>query len=126
MVEAAAAYHKDQGKSLQLGAAVRTMPAARRARRPTTRKSTAAAAKEEKEPRDEKEKDPRDAKTTSPPDLNRWQTLVLRIQERRRWATRGHLLNYAKSGCPKKVDGKARGFGSHLGRWQRREIAYEW
>ena len=56
----------------------------------------------------------------------RWQALVLEIQQRKRWAVRGHLLNYAKHGCPKNMDRPARGFGKHVGRWGWRAMCHVW
>ena len=47
---------------------------------------------------------------------NNLKKLICRIQQRRRWSARGQLRNYAKNGCPRDLDGKARGFGHHLGR----------
>ena len=57
---------------------------------------------------------------------HRWQRLVSIIQERRRWSMRGMLLNYTRNGIPKRLDGPARGFGKHLGRWGWREIRSSW
>ena len=65
-------------------------------------------------------------KKDAPPRLNRWQALVKRMQERRRWSARTNLERYSRRGVPKDLDGPTRGFGHHLGRWQWREIHYEW
>ena len=69
---------------------------------------------------------PEEIEEKCPPGMNRWQKLVLRIRERKRWSEKGRLLNYAKNGCPRNLDGKARGFGRHLGRWQWRGVNYQW
>ena len=55
-----------------------------------------------------------------------WHRFVQRIQDRKQWAARGHMLNYSKNGMPQSVDGRARGLGSHLGRWGWREIRPHW
>ena len=55
-----------------------------------------------------------------------WQRLMAKAQERRKWSARGQALNYAKNGMPKNLDGPARGFGKHLGRWGWREMASRW
>ena len=55
-----------------------------------------------------------------------WQRMMAKAQERRKWSARGQALNYAKNGMPKNLDGPARGFGRHLGRWGWREIASSW
>ena len=58
--------------------------------------------------------------------VNKWQRLVLVAQwKRRSWANMT-ALKYAKNGMPKNLDGPAKGFGRHLGRWQWREIASHW
>ena len=125
MDQASTYYQMDQGKTLQVGAAVRELPSARRTT--STRQSSAKCADKEEE-------------TRPPPDLkfkikelepdianmNRWQTLVSRIQSRKRWSARASLPKYARNGCPKNLDVNAAGFGRHLGRWQWREIAAEW
>ena len=58
--------------------------------------------------------------------LNRWQLLVMRIQAHKRWLEKARLRSYSEKGCPRDLDGKATDIGSHLGRWQWREIAYQW
>ena len=60
-----------------------------------------------------------------PEELNSWQKLVKRIQDRKRWSQLGHTLKYSKNGVPKK-EGPATGFGKHIGRWSWREIAFCW
>ena len=60
-----------------------------------------------------------------PEELNSWQKLVKRIQDRKRWSQLGHTLKYSKNGLPKK-EGPATGFGKHIGRWSWREIAFCW
>ena len=57
---------------------------------------------------------------------NKWQRLAAVMQRRRRWHAHGQALNYAKNGLPRNLDGPARGFGRHLGRWGWREIASSW
>ena len=57
---------------------------------------------------------------------NAWQRLVSKIQSRKAWSDRGRMLNYAKHGLPKNLDGKPTGFGKHLGRWGWREIRSNW
>ena len=131
MVEAGAAYQQDQGKSLQVGQSVRTLPAARRLRQPRPQDDSKTEwVHSEAMPADGLTKDKPDQsaeeKLNATPSLNKWQRLVLRIRERKRWSEKGRLLNYAKNGCPRNLDGKARGFGHHIGRWQWREIHYEW
>ena len=56
----------------------------------------------------------------------RWQNLVAKIQARKQWSDRGRMLNYAKHGVPRNLDGKPTGFGKHLGRWAWREIRPSW
>ena len=36
------------------------------------------------------------------------------------------MMNYAKNGMPKNLDGKAQGMGRHMGRWGYREIRSSW
>ena len=55
-----------------------------------------------------------------------WRRLVAKAQERRKWSVRGQALNYAKHGMPQHLDGPARGFGKHLGRWGWRDIVSSW
>ena len=63
----------------------------------------------------------------SPPGFH-WHRLVAKAQARRRWSVRGQALNYARNGMPQNLDGPARGFGNHRGRWDWgwREIACSW
>ena len=72
------------------------------------------------------EASPVEATEGAPPLGYRWRRLIVKAQERRKWSTRGQALNYAKHGMPKNLDGPARGFGKHLGRWGWREIASSW
>ena len=58
--------------------------------------------------------------------LNRWQLLVMQIQARKKWLEKARLLSYSEKGCPGNLDYEATDIGSHLGRWQWREIAYQW
>ena len=58
--------------------------------------------------------------------LNRWQLLVMQIQARKKWLEKARLLSYSEKGCPRNLDYEATDIGSHLGRWQWREIAYQW
>jgi len=67
-----------------------------------------------------------EASSTLPPPQNRWKRLLARIIERKRWSEKGRALNYSRNGLPRNLDGKARGFGRHLGRWGWPEIRYEW
>ena len=63
---------------------------------------------------------------TVPEQGRHWQRMVARIQDRKKWSTRGHMLNYSKNGMPRSVDGPATGLGKHLGRWGWREIRPHW
>ena len=57
---------------------------------------------------------------------NRWMHLVAVMRWRRRWSIQGKARQYSLKGMPKNLDGKATGFGSHIGRWQWREIRHFW
>ena len=57
---------------------------------------------------------------------NRWMHLVAVMRWRRRWSIQGKARQYQLRGMPKNLDGKATGFGSHIGRWQWREIRHFW
>ena len=57
---------------------------------------------------------------------NRWMHLVAVMRWRRRWSIQGKARQYSLKGMPKNLDGKATGFGSHIGRWQWREISHFW
>ena len=76
---------------------------------------------------DEPSKEPpaRSSRSTREPGYH-WQRMVARIQERKKWSSRGHMLNYSKNGMPWSVDGPARGLGKHLGRRGWREIRPHW
>ena len=61
----------------------------------------------------------------------RWKWLCMRMASRKRWAVRGHMMNYAKK-MPKNIDGPGVGIGAHLrepgtvrGRWGWREIPHD-
>ena len=58
--------------------------------------------------------------------INHWRRMIERIIMRRMWSEKGKALNYAKNGLPRNLDGKARGFGCHIGRWGWREVASQW
>ena len=58
--------------------------------------------------------------------INHWRRMIERIIMRRMWSEKGRALNYAKNGLPRNLDGKARGFGCHIGRWGWREVASQW
>ena len=66
-----------------------------------------------------------EAKPRNPPGYH-WRRMVAKAQERKAWSAKGHALNYAKNGMPQNLDGPAKGFGKHMGRWGYREIASEW
>ena len=124
-----ACYTADQGKSLQVDAAVRSLPSARRtrtARRRTTTSTTSTAKPDSEEKKQEHKGKPAKEDAPATQQLNKWQALVARIQGKRRWSARGQLANYAANGVPRNLDGPARGFGRHVGRWQWREITFEW
>ena len=71
--------------------------------------------------------DPTEELPTFNPKLRaRWVKLLSTVIMRKKWAVKGHALNYAKNGLPKSVDGKATGLGSHLGRWSFRDMRCEW
>jgi hypothetical protein len=143
MVEAQEEWAKDNGAQLQTEAAVKTLPGTRRNRSrqdptaagpsaatrmisskstaissvlpPTTSRSSMTKVKDE----------PPDNDQGLDPGF-RWRLLIRRIQARTRWSDWGRLLNYSKYGCPKNLDGPAKGFGKHLGRWDWREIGDSW
>ena len=58
--------------------------------------------------------------------LNRWQKLILLARQRREWSMRGQMLKCKQHGMPKNLDGPAKGFGKHLGRWGYNEIRHFW
>ena len=129
MDRALACYTADQGKSLQVDAAVRSLPSARRtrtARRRTTTSTTSTANPDREEKKQEPKGKPVKEDAAATQHLNKWQALVARIQGKRRWSARGQLANSAANGCPRSIDGPARVFGRHVGRWQWREIAFGW
>ena len=58
--------------------------------------------------------------------INHWRRMLEKAIMRRMWSEKGRALNYAKNGLPRNLDGKARGFGRHMGRWGWREVASQW
>ena len=58
-------------------------------------------------------------------ELNRWQLLVKKIQDRRAWSIKATAHKHAKN-MPKNLDGPPTGLGRHLGRWSFRQIRYAW
>ena len=56
---------------------------------------------------------------------NRWVALLDLIIARKRWSEWGRARKNAKK-MPLDLDGKARGFGKHVGRWGWREIRSSW
>ena len=56
----------------------------------------------------------------------KWQRLVLVIQRRRRTWAQNKALEYAKNCLLHNLDGPAKGFGRHVGRWAWREIRSSW
>ena len=44
----------------------------------------------------------------------RFARLIQTMISRKKWAVKGHMLNYAKK-MPRNVDGPASGFGKHIG-----------
>lgn len=58
---------------------------------------------------------------------NRWMHLVATARWRRRWSAKSKARSYSRPGrMPRNLDGPARGFGWHLGRWQWRELRHFW
>ena len=91
--------------------------------------SAAAAAQAEpqqQEPQEPAEEPQQVSAGTVHGQLNRWQKLIYRAITNRQWSENGRARNYALNGLPKSVDGPAKGFGKHLGRWGYREINYQW